>query len=328
MKNYILLLSIMFLAFACSNPDDKVKIIFDTDFGGDADDLGALAMLHSLENMGESELLAVMLWTTENYAVPAVDGLNRYYGHGDILIGARKDGSYHQEWNYNRVLSEAFFHELKQDDVPDAILLYRQILARSADHEIVLVTVGPLKNIMNLLQSQGDSISPLSGKDLLELKVKEMVIMGGNFPEGDDEWNFNGNMPGVTRYVLENLDVPICFSGAELGSKIKTGEVFNALDPLTPLYVGFMHFSEHSPWLKQHFKGAIYDNSSFDQSAVLYAVRGTGPYFEKSGQGICVADEYGGNTWESNPEGNHSYLKMLQSPEELAAEIESLMLGD
>jgi hypothetical protein len=51
----------------------QVKIIFDTDHGGDADDLGALVMLHNLHNRGECELLAVMSWSTEQYVIPAMD---------------------------------------------------------------------------------------------------------------------------------------------------------------------------------------------------------------------------------------------------------------
>jgi hypothetical protein len=42
----------------------KAKIIFDTGFGGDADDLGALAMLNHFENKGETGLLAMMCWNT------------------------------------------------------------------------------------------------------------------------------------------------------------------------------------------------------------------------------------------------------------------------
>lgn len=35
------------------------KIIIDTDIGWDCDDAGALALIHSLCNKGEAELLAV-----------------------------------------------------------------------------------------------------------------------------------------------------------------------------------------------------------------------------------------------------------------------------
>ena len=36
-----------------------IKIIFDTDIGGDCDDAGALALIHRLCDKGEAELLAV-----------------------------------------------------------------------------------------------------------------------------------------------------------------------------------------------------------------------------------------------------------------------------
>jgi hypothetical protein len=78
----------------------------------------------------------------------------------------------------------------------------------------------------------------------------------------------NGNMPGVTRYVLQELTVPIVFSGFELGVQIKTGAAFNRLDPGHPLYIGYRHFSEHAPWMKQHYRGKILDNASYDQTAV------------------------------------------------------------
>ena len=37
-----------------------VHIIYDTDFGMDVDDVGALALLHVLEDKGELELLGVV----------------------------------------------------------------------------------------------------------------------------------------------------------------------------------------------------------------------------------------------------------------------------
>ena len=40
---------------------EKVKIIFDTDIGGDCDDAGALAMLHRLCDKGEAQLLAIRI---------------------------------------------------------------------------------------------------------------------------------------------------------------------------------------------------------------------------------------------------------------------------
>jgi inosine-uridine nucleoside N-ribohydrolase len=307
----------------------QVKIIFDTDLGGDIDDLGALVMLNNFMDKGECELLAVMCWSTEQYAVAAIDGVNRYYKHPDIPIGTRRGDTSYVSWNYCKPLADNFEHKLSYSNVPDATVLYRKILAKAEDKSIVIVTVGPLMNIQNLINSAPDSWSDLSGKELIGKKVKEFVIMGGQFPEGPSEWNFNGNMPGVTRFVLQNISVPVTFSGYEIGIVIKTGEVFNNINPKTPLYVGWMHFSQNAYWIKENFKGRILDNATFDQTAVLYAVRnGVGMYWDKVEGGFCDADEKGGNKWVSGPVSNQSYLKLKMNPEDMALLLESIMLNN
>ena len=329
MKIYRIMFLMAMASILSFNAFPQTRIIFDTDLGGDADDLGALAMLHHFMDRQECKLEAVMCWSTEQYAVSAIDAVNRFYGHPEIRVGARKDSIAYIEWNYCKVIADNFPHELKHDNVPDAVVLYRRILAESPDNSLVVVTVGPLKNIENLLISKGDDLSPLNGKELVEQKVKEFVIMGGNFPEGKWEWNFAGGMPGVTKNVLANLEVPVTFTGFELGVQIKTGQAFNSMDPDTPLYIGFKHFSKNAPWMKNAFKGEILDNSTFDQTAVLYAVRnGTGTYWEKVSGGVCVPDEQGGNIWMEKSDSKHSYLKLLADPEELAVLIEKIMLGD
>ena len=55
MINSKLLLPLLFI-FYSTTTFAQPKIIFDTDFGGDADDLGALAMLHNFIDKGESKL--------------------------------------------------------------------------------------------------------------------------------------------------------------------------------------------------------------------------------------------------------------------------------
>ena len=325
-KIQILLLQLFVLSsfISISQP----KIIFDTDIGGDADDLGAICMLHNYEKRGDCELLAVMSWSTDKFAVPAIDAINRFYHHPDIPIGTRKDGTYTDIANYNQAIANNFEYKLTYDDVPDAVELYRKILSKSADSTITIITVGPLKNIERLIKTPPDKYSKLNGNELISKKVKEFVMMGGQFPKGDNEWNFNGNMPGVTKFVIENLKVPIVFSGFELGSQIKTGATFNNIDPETPLYKGFMYFSEHAPWMKDQFKGKILNNSTFDQTAVLYAVNGgVDVLWEKVTGGRCAADDKGGNRWIKDEHSNHSYLKLIETPKFMALLIEAIMLN-
>lgn len=321
------LLILIFLLFGDLSLFSQPKIIFDTDIGSDADDLGALAMLHTFIKRGDCELLAVMNWSLEENAVSAIDAVNRYYLHPNIQIGTRKGQTFKDEANYNRVIAENFSFKLSFDDVPDATELYRKILSTARDTSITIITVGPLANIENLIKSGSDNYSSLNGAELISKKVKEFVIMGGQFPKGKDEWNFNGDMPGVTKFVLENLKAPITFTGFELGSQIKTGEIFNNIDPETPLYKGFLYYSGHAPWMKDNFKGKILSNSSFDQTAVLYAVKsGVGAYWDKVDGGFCEADETGGNKWVRRKNSNQAYLKLKESPEVMSTLIEVLML--
>lgn len=306
----------------------QVKIIFDTDFGGDADDLGALAMLNNLHNKGECELLGIASWSTEQYVIPAMDAVNRFFGNPDISMGIRSRGYYFQDWNYNKPIADSFPHKLTNDDAMLAVDLYRKILSEQEDNSVVIVTVGPLKNIEDLIKSGPDKYSPLSGNELINKKVKKFSIMGGHFPEGKNEWNFNGNMPGVTRFVLENLNVPVIFSGFELGNRIKTGAVFNDINKNHPLFVGFMHFSQHASWMKDNFKGKILDNASFDQTSVLYAVRGgVGEYWDKVEGGRCVAEENGDNKWVTGDKSNYSYLVLKKDHKEMEKLIIDLMLN-
>lgn len=136
-------------------------------------------------------------------------------------------------------------------------------------------------------------------------------------------------MPGVTKRVIENLTVPIVFSGYELGKNVPTGKALNNLDKHHPLYIGFMHFSAQAPWIKPNFKGEILQNPTYDQTAVLYAVRnGVGEYWDKIENGICVPDDVGGNKWIKKEDSNHSYLKLKMNAKDLANLIDSIMMDD
>lgn len=324
-RNFFLL--ILFIAFFVSNLNAQPKIIFDTDFGGDADDLGALSMLHGFHQSGEAELLAVMIWNREEYSVAGVDATNRFYGHPDIPIAVREGEQHSLDWNFSRAIAQELTYERTNQDVPGAIDLYREILSSHEDNSVIIVTVGPLANIQNLLQSGPDHHSDLTGKELFHQKVEKMVVMGGEYPEGQQEWNFWGGMEGVTQYVFDHVEVPVVFLGYEIGIRIQTGEIFNKLPEDHPLYLGFYHFSKYAPWMKERFNGRILNNATYDQTAVLYAVRGEDPdYWKKVEGGYNEIDENGDNRWIDGEVTNQSYMRLLVEPDVLARKIEKLML--
>ncbi|MEM1359963.1 MAG: hypothetical protein AAGF89_17280, partial [Bacteroidota bacterium] len=117
------------LLFAPLSGFGQVKLIFDTDFGGDADDLGALAMLNHFYAKKEVDLMAVMCWNTEKYAVSAIDAVNTFYGHPDIPIGRRAGEAQETDWNHSRPIADKLPHDATVDNVPEATMLYRKLLS-------------------------------------------------------------------------------------------------------------------------------------------------------------------------------------------------------
>ena len=290
------------------------KVIFDTDFGGDADDLGAVAMLHYYADRGALDLLAIASWSNEEFAIPALAAVNLHYGRPDLPLGVRETGVWRTEWNYTKPIADQFpFDPDVVAAAKPAVALYRELLAAADPNSITIITVGPLANIQNLLRSGPDEVSTLTGADLVEAKVDQLIIMGGQFPDGitahGPEWNFDGNMDGVTQEVLATLTRPVIFSGYEVGEALKYGSELNRHPADTPLYAGYKYFSEHAPWMKQNYQGAILDNASFDQTAVLFAVEGENQkHWTLSEPGVLTVDEDGVGTWTSDPNGNHRYM--------------------
>ena len=77
------------------------KIIFDTDMESDCDDVGALAMLHSLADNGEAEILGTMVCSLNPWSVPTVDAINTYFHRPDIPIGAVKTYGVYRNSKYS-----------------------------------------------------------------------------------------------------------------------------------------------------------------------------------------------------------------------------------
>ena len=314
-----------------SRPTEPTQIIFDTDFGGDADDLGAVAMLHYYADLGDIDLLAIVSWSHEEFALPALAAVNQFYGRPDMQLGVREVDPWQTDWNYNKVIADQFPYQTDTvNKAEPAVALYRRLLANAAPNSITIVTVGPLANIQNLLNSEPDAISGKTGAELVSAKVDQFVIMGGQFPEGitahGPEWNFDGNMQGVTQDVLETITRPIIFSGYEVGEALKFGAALNQHPHDTPLYVGYKYFSEHAPWMRQDYQGAVLDNSSFDQTAVMYAaINGVGEHWTLSARGKLTVDERGVGNWTEDETGNHRYLVLTDQTDATISAIAAAM---
>ena len=185
--------------------NEPVKIIFDTDLGPDYDDVGALAFLHAMADSGKAEILATVASNKHELVAPSIEVINTYFGRAGLPIGAPKTEGVNlgssQHWA-DSIVSK-YPHSIKStSEVPDAVQIYRKILNSQPDNSVTIVTVGFLTNLNNLLKSQPDGISPLTGNELVSRKGKRLVSMAGRFPAGRE---FNIYMDSIaSEYVYEN----------------------------------------------------------------------------------------------------------------------------
>ena len=287
--------------------DEPVQLIFDTDIMGDVDDVGTVAVLHALANEGEVEILAMGVSGKNPWCPLCLDALNVYFQRPNIPIGVVKGPGFDKRSKYAEGIANEFPHNLQSaEDAPNAALLYREVLAKQPDKSVVFVSVGQITNVRNLLITEPDEYSDLNGVELVDQKVKIWICMGGKIPEGSEANLIRDGEASAC--AVENWPTPIVFTGWEIGQVIMTGARLTALPESSPVRRAYELYN------------GLTDRQSWDQTAVLYAVRGLGGGLDD------FWDLDGSNEWHSSPDKNHAYLVEKMLPEEVAIYIEELML--
>lgn len=322
MKRILLLCAILNLIFGgcVSKVEDKVKIIFDTDLGPDYDDVGALAFLHAMADSGKVEILATVSSNKHELVAPSIEIINTYFNRSEIPIGAPKTagaalGS-SQHWADSIVAK--YPHRISStSEAPDAVDVYRKILNGQPDRSVTIVTVGFLTNLGNLLNSLPDDNSPLSGKELVEKKVKKLVSMAGRFPEGRE---FNIHIDSAaSKFVYETWPGEVIFTGFEIGWEIRTG-LRLIKSPVQNSPVKDV-FRISIPLSEEDRNGRM----SWDETAVLIGVYGTEGFFD-SRKGTILVNADGSNGWKDDPRGKQTYVIQKMPVAEMARFIEDRMM--
>jgi pyrimidine-specific ribonucleoside hydrolase len=297
-----------------------VNIIFDSDMGPDYDDVGAITILHALADRGEANILATVASTKYEGVAGVLNVFNTYFNRPDIPIGVPKGNALElRDWQHwtDTVLAR-YPHRIKiNDEAPDAVTIYRKVLASQPDNSVTIVTIGFLTNLSNLLNSTADEYSPLSGKQLTGKKVKLLVCMGGKFPSG---YEFNVMKDAAaSQNVYEHWNTPVIFSGFEIGEKIKVGlPLINNKtiknDPVQDV------FRIAIPQAKEDSTG----RKSWDETAVLIAIKGYSQYYTLHPGRIKVEND-GKNTWDDNGKGQ-AYLVEKADYKEVQKLINELIM--
>lgn len=205
---------------------DTNPFIVDLDFCSDVDDAVAVRITTTLDKMGKIDLKAMMLCTTGENNIEALNGLLTYDGYGQINIGTSAI-SLSEESPYWDTLAQ---YKSEQINTENSVKLYRQILNDCAN-PVTIVTTGYLTNIAELLKSGPDDISDKNGKELVNSKVKALYITGGAYPEGyDNNFYFRKEAIDAAIYVNNNCDIPVYYISSNNGAPFKCGGLLQAID--------------------------------------------------------------------------------------------------
>jgi lysophospholipase L1-like esterase len=260
-------------------PPGPIPVIIDTDLDGDVDDVGALALLNSFMDQGEANLIACVHNTREANlsSCATIQAINAYYGHPSIPIGqsygekgpatpmtsilspAPADGYHSPEGpyksNYALQIHQRFDPTFPDDNkMPAGVDVYRKVLAAAADGSVVICSVGSMENLQDLIQSQPDSVSSLSGLDLVKKKVRLMTVMANTVPQD--------------HYILSKWPTKIMWT-TYVGSSIYTGPSLLKTPENNPVRVAYDLF------------GVLHNGrQSWDLTAAWLAVRGPGDVFD------------------------------------------------
>ena len=296
-------------------------LVIDTDIATDVDDLASLMMAHNLAKESECVILGIGVSSGCQFAPVVADAANHWHGRSDMPLGVTKDPGYSacNDWTEDVNDEPALFPRnvsAPPTSVDDAVDLYRQLLRDAADNSITFVTIGFLTNVSNLLQSEPDSIDSRTGMQLVEDKVKEFVTMGGR--DGTREFNIWRDLEAAD-YYMHNCPVQVVWVQWEIGSNIRTGTSHADM----PNHILRFSFERYHGWDEND------GNRSFDQCAMLRAIRGDGHWYSTE-RGTMTLDDVEDDVtvWTADEQGRDLRVERIIGISDMEAIIEPLMWMD
>lgn len=292
--------------------DYPKNVIFETDLGNDIDDALALDMIYKYMDADSLNLLSISI--NKPGPAPAVyaDIMNRWYGYPDIPVAALREGADCEADAVNYAKAVVDMKDASGSPVfargNDSIDLlpvpekeYRKILSAAEDSSVTIISTGFFTNLARLLETGPDEYSALSGRELVEKKVKSLCCMAGCFNNTiPAEYNVKKDIPAA-RKVFAEWPGSIVLSPFELGFSIRY--------PAESIESDFGWASEH-PMVAAYkvYRPMPYSRQTWDLTAVLYAMEPDGGYFGVSPGGVISIDANGRSVFTPTPGGGHCYL--------------------
>lgn len=284
-------------------------IVYDSDFGASAESVLALALLRGFAGKNVSRLVGISISTpnlesarlcdvVEKYYASATTGMAAMFMQGPPL-GLAEKGKSADSPLIKAVLDlkdgdGKHVYEPRIKDLNDTavgqVIIRNMLMAQHAGNAAI-VSAGPVTNLAKLLMLRGAA-------DLIQDKVKFLVLTGADYPKGKSERNFVADIDAI-RKVLADWPTPIVIAGRALGQNLQY--------PAESLQKDFS-YTPHHPVADACRAAGSSDIPAAALAAALYANEAEAGYFKLSDTGtLSVADD-GASTFQASADGKHRFL--------------------
>lgn len=201
------------------------KVIVDTDYASDADDVLALELAMVYDDADIIELLGVACSTTYSQTPRAINYQLSYHGY-NIPVSMNTANGVAVYTDYVNAMN------FGSSTYEEPTKMYRRLLASSED-KVSIVVLGFLTNIEDLLKSSPDEYSGLTGLELVEQKVDTIYIVGGNLigrPSFNLYYGDGRDTCEAAKYVNKYCPCRIVWNITELGDDIMIANYYVSQD--------------------------------------------------------------------------------------------------
>ena len=286
---------------------EERRFFLDTDIGPDCDDTAALALALLYARRCGGKLIGVTHCTSSPWGVGAIRAVLNWYGEKDIPVGTLLDKGFLDDpalARYNKPLAMTVSEAEREAE--DAQKVIFDVLSAQPDQSVEFISVGPLRNLGNLLASEG-------GYELVKRKVRRLVMMAGNFEREVPEWNVEMDIPSA-RLLAEKWPGEMVYCGWEVGAPVVAIKEPSPLDEKNPVREAYRLYS-----------GGVGRNS-WDLCTVQWAIQPECGFYKLSQPGVIGIDEKGVSRLIPKQDGKHFYLSLNAPGEEIAASFEQTLL--
>jgi hypothetical protein len=292
-------------------------IVVDADLWQDCDDAGALGVAMQLDDNGSINIMGVICSCTGNSSGPAARAMLNHYGFPGVPVGTNRatvPAPGNNVWTDEVAARFGVAGQLLRTDFLTDGQMWRMVLA-TAPRKVTAVMIGGHQSAMRLLNSVPDSISPLSGPDLILEKVERLYVMGGDYPSGGPETNL-AMYPSGSDELANRWPTPIVWHGVDLGQGVLTGPP-NTRDPLLdPIRHAYVEFG-------------VDEQSSWDPFCMYNACLGASTNFNETGGGAngtnVVNPNTGANSYTAATGGNDNVATKVETDANLRTAVNALL---